>query len=74
MESIYDFPVYIFKKEIFDYIEKTPLGIKNEYQITDSIMLALKDGKRIKIHILKGESFDIGNWNDAENAEKKINE
>jgi dTDP-glucose pyrophosphorylase len=62
-------PIYFFKKEIFDYIEKTPPGAKNEYQITDSIILAMKDGKKIRIHTLKGESFDIGNWEDAENAE-----
>jgi dTDP-glucose pyrophosphorylase len=62
-------PIYIFRKEIFDYIEKTPVGAKNEYQITDSIILALKDKKKIRIHALKGESFDIGNWEDAEKSE-----
>ena len=68
-------PIYIFRKEIFDYIEKTPAGAKNEYQITDSIKLALNDGKKIKIHTLKGDYFDIGNWEDAERAQEilKIN-
>ncbi|MDD5499661.1 MAG: sugar phosphate nucleotidyltransferase [Candidatus Nanoarchaeia archaeon] len=63
-------PIYIFKKEIFDYIEKTPAGAKNEYQITDSIMLALRDKKKIRVHQLKGEAFDIGNWEDAEKSEE----
>jgi dTDP-glucose pyrophosphorylase len=62
--------IYIFRKEIFDYIEKTPVGAKNEYQITDSIKLALNDGKKIKIYQLKGEYFDIGNWEDAEKSEE----
>ncbi len=66
-------PVYIFKKEIFDYIEKTPAGAKNEYQITDSIILALKDNKKIRIYPINGESFDIGNWDDAESTEKRLN-
>jgi len=65
-------PIYLFRKEIFGYIEKTPIGAKNEFQITDSIKLALKDGKKIIIHNLKGYSFDIGNWEDAENAQEKI--
>lgn len=65
-------PIYLFRKEIFDYIEKTPVGAKNEYQITDSIMFALKDGKKIRIRPLKGESFDIGNWEESERAEEYL--
>lgn len=65
-------PIYIFRKEIFNYIEKTPKGAKGEYQITDSIMLALNNGKKIKIHSLMGNSFDIGNWEDAEKSEEML--
>lgn len=60
--------IYIFSKEIFKYIEKTPKGAKDEYQITDSIKLALKDGKKIKIYKVNGEYLDIGNWESAEEA------
>jgi dTDP-glucose pyrophosphorylase len=63
-------PIYIFNKEIFNYIEKTPLGNKGEYQITDSIKLALNEGKKIKIYTLKGEYLDIGNWDEAEKSEE----
>ncbi|MBN1923546.1 MAG: NTP transferase domain-containing protein [Nanoarchaeota archaeon] len=61
--------IYIFNKGIFNYIEKTPVGVKGEYQITDSIKLALKDGKKIRIIPIKGEYMDIGNWESAEEAQ-----
>jgi bifunctional UDP-N-acetylglucosamine pyrophosphorylase/glucosamine-1-phosphate N-acetyltransferase len=60
--------IYIFNKEIFNYIEKTPKGVKDEYQITDSIKLALKDGKKMKVFTIKGKYMDIGNWESAEEA------
>ncbi len=62
--------IFIFKPEIFDYIEKTPVGIKNEYQITDSLRIALKDGKRIRVVVMEGEYLDIGNWDNAEKAQE----
>lgn len=38
--------IYIFQPEIFDYIEKTPISsIRNEIEITQTIALAVKDGK-----------------------------
>ncbi|VVB76007.1 UTP--glucose-1-phosphate uridylyltransferase AglF [Candidatus Tiddalikarchaeum anstoanum] len=60
--------IYIFSPEIFSYIEKTPKGVKDEYQITDSIKLALKDGKKIRVVKIKGEYIDIGNWESVEKA------
>jgi hypothetical protein len=35
--------------------------------------LALKDNKKIRIYPINGESFDIGNWDDAESTEKRLN-
>jgi dTDP-glucose pyrophosphorylase len=62
--------LYIFNRGIFDYIEKTPKGVKDEYQITDSIKLALKDRKKIRVYKIKGEYVDIGNWESTEKAEE----
>ncbi|MGQ9455524.1 MAG: UTP--glucose-1-phosphate uridylyltransferase [Armatimonadota bacterium] len=38
---------YAFEPWIFDYIEQTPVGAGNEYQISDSIRLMLRDGRSI---------------------------
>ena len=62
--------IYIFSKGIFNYIEKTPKGVKDEYQITDSIKLALKNGKKIRVVSIKGEYLDIGTWDSAEQAQE----
>jgi len=38
---------YILKPEIFSYIESTSASIKNEVQITDSLILAIKNGEKV---------------------------
>lgn len=38
---------YAFEPCIFDYIEQTPAGTGNEYQISDSIRLMLQDGRSV---------------------------
>ena len=38
---------YAFHSKIFNYIERTPLGAKNEVQITDAIALGLAQGENV---------------------------
>ena len=38
---------YAFKPKIFEYIEKTKPGVKNEVQITDAMALALENGEKV---------------------------
>ena len=38
---------YAFNTKIFDYIEKTSPGAKNEIQITDAIALGLEKGEKV---------------------------
>lgn len=52
--------LYIFKPEIFDFIEKTERGKGGEYQITDSIKLMVEEGKDIYAMKNEGTWFDIG--------------
>ncbi len=61
---------YVFEPRIFDYIEKTPAGIKNEVQLTDAMALALRKGERINGFILKGKYLDIGKWHTVRETEK----
>ena len=63
---------YIFEPKIFDYIEKTKPGIKGEVQITDAILLALKNGEKVYGQILKGKYLDIGKWNTVLDTEKDL--
>ena len=63
---------YVFEPEIFDYIEKTPPGTKNELQITDALQLAIKSGETVCGHILNGKYLDIGKWHTVLQAEKEL--
>jgi dTDP-glucose pyrophosphorylase/predicted transcriptional regulator len=60
---------YVFKPQIFSYIEKTKPGARNEVHITDAMALALKDGKKVLavVHgrkdgkeIIPYEYWDVG--------------
>ena len=72
---------YIFNPKIFEYIEKTKPGVKNEVQITDSISLALENGEKVigVIHGIKKNNiiipynyWDVGIPEDYKNAIKVI--
>jgi UTP--glucose-1-phosphate uridylyltransferase len=64
-ESPSDFAIggrYIFDPGIFDVIRRTPPGVGGELQITDSIRLAVAEGKRVWCApVTTGEKrYDIG--------------
>ncbi|MHA1264559.1 MAG: UTP--glucose-1-phosphate uridylyltransferase [Candidatus Helarchaeota archaeon] len=54
---------YIFEPSIFSAIKKTQIGIGNERQLTDSIRIMLKGGKKVRGVILDINDirYDIGN-------------
>ena len=55
---------YVFSPEIFDYIRQTPPGQGGEVQITDSIRLMLKAGRKVfGVRLEDGEKrYDVGNF------------
>ncbi|MDK2914028.1 MAG: UDP-N-acetylglucosamine diphosphorylase / glucose-phosphate thymidylyltransferase [Thermococcaceae archaeon] len=56
--------VYIFKPEVFEFIEKTSLSERGEYEITDTLNLMLNAGKRVVYAVYSGYWNDIGRpWN-----------
>ncbi len=70
--------IYVFKKELFEFIKKTKKSKRGEYELTDSLNLAIQDNIKIRAALLDGEVWmDIGYpWNllDAnEDALKEIN-
>jgi bifunctional UDP-N-acetylglucosamine pyrophosphorylase/glucosamine-1-phosphate N-acetyltransferase len=52
--------VYVFEPDIFRFIEKTPVGAKGEYQITDSIILMLRLGLPCYAVVHRGLYRDVG--------------
>jgi len=72
---------YAFNSKIFSYIEKTPLGAKNEVQITDAIALGLADGEKVwgvvhaknKSDVLSPcEYWDVGIPEDYVDASRRL--
>ncbi len=72
---------YAFNSSIFSYIEKTPLGAKNEVQITDAIALGLAKGENVwgVVHaknksdkLFPCEYWDVGIPEDYMEATKRL--
>jgi bifunctional UDP-N-acetylglucosamine pyrophosphorylase/glucosamine-1-phosphate N-acetyltransferase len=59
MSNLINAGVYKFKSEIIEYLEKTPLSKRGEYEITDTIRLAINDGLKFKAVKIE-EWIDIG--------------
>jgi len=51
--------IYLFTKEIVDYLKRTPLSVRGEYEITDSISMAIADGMEFKAVRIEGW-IDVG--------------
>jgi len=62
--------VYLFPREIFDWIEKTPLSPRNEYEITDTIQMLINEDWHFTAYELKGFWRDIAYLSDIEEAQK----
>ncbi|RLF75789.1 glucose-1-phosphate thymidylyltransferase [Thermococci archaeon] len=55
---------YLFKPEVFKFIENTSQSQRGEYEITDTINLMIKEGKKVTYAVYKGYWNDIGRpWN-----------
>ncbi len=60
--------VYAFQPEIFDAIRKTKPGLKNEYQLTDSIKIMVDEGHKVIYKKLEGRHIDVGTLEDLKEA------
>jgi len=64
--------VYLFPKEIFSWIEKTPLSPRKEYEVTDTIQMMINGGWQFTAYKLKGFWRDIAYISDIEEAQRAI--
>ena len=67
--------IYIFNEDIFDKIDKTELSERGEYEITDSLLHQINDGKRVIGHKTDKDWIDVGRpWELLEVNEELIGE
>jgi len=65
--------VYLFPREIFEWIEKTPLSPRKEFEITDTIQMMINEGWHFAAYQLKGFWRDIAYVSDIEEAQQVAN-
>jgi len=64
--------IYLFPKVIFEWIEKTPLSPRKEYEITDTIQMLVNEGWHLTAYQLKGFWRDIAYVSDIEEAQRVV--
>jgi len=52
--------IYVFPISIFDAIHRTPLSVRKEYEITDSLQMIIDEGKDVGFLELGDKWMDIG--------------
>jgi glucose-1-phosphate thymidylyltransferase long form len=62
--------VYVFENNIFDSIRNTEPGFGGEYQLTDSVKMAIKQGRKVVYKELEGIHIDVGTPRDLMLANK----
>ena len=63
--------IYVFSPAIFDYIERTPLSGRGEYEITDSIMMQVSDELPVTRLVSGRDWIDVGRpWELMDAGEK----
>jgi len=56
--------IYAFKPDVFDFISRTQLSKRGEYEITDTLNLMIEAGKKVAYAVYDGYWNDIGRpWN-----------
>ncbi|WP_297477409.1 bifunctional sugar-1-phosphate nucleotidylyltransferase/acetyltransferase [Thermococcus sp.] len=56
--------IYAFKPDVFDFISRTHLSKRGEYEITDTLNLMIEAGKKVTYAVYDGYWNDIGRpWN-----------
>ena len=60
--------VYIFSPQIFDCIQKTKPGFKDEFQLTDSIKIMIEQGMDVRYQKINGIHIDVGTPEDLMRA------
>ena len=60
--------VYLFPKQVFELIRKTPLSPRREYEITDTVQMMIDQGLKFTVYNLKGFWTDIAYMTDLEKA------
>lgn len=52
--------VFAFSPEIFDAVDRTPVSIRGEYELTEAVQTLISDGIDVRGHAIAGVQHDIG--------------
>ena len=74
MSTLADAGIYVFEPVIYDAIEKTEIGVDNEYQLTDSIKMLIEMGGKVLFKRIDGVHIDVGTMEDVMRANAYVRE
>jgi NDP-sugar pyrophosphorylase family protein len=66
--------LYVFRSELFDYLDRLELSPRGEYELTSAVANMLADGRRILLYGVKGDWRDVGRPEDLPVAEDLLRE
>ncbi len=64
--------LYVFRPEVFDYLDRLELSPRGEYELTSAVANIIADGKRVRLYQVKGDWRDVGRPEDLAVAEDLI--
>ncbi len=57
--------IYVLPKEVLDVAKRITKSIRGEYELTDAVTKLVRKGRRIAVHVVKGDWwFDVGRPSD----------
>lgn len=62
--------LYVFRSELFDYLDRLELSPRGEYELTSAVANMVADEKRILLYGIKGDWRDVGRPEDLAVAER----
>lgn len=64
--------IYLFPQQIFEWVKKTTLSPRGEYEITDAIQMMIDEGFQFTVYKLKGFWRDIACLSDLEEVKRFV--
>ena len=74
ISTLADAGIYVFEPVIYDAIEKTEIGVDNEYQLTDSVKMLIEMGGKVVFKKIDGVHIDVGTMEDVMRANAYVRE
>ena len=63
---------YVFRPTVFEELERVPLSVRGEYELTSALSQMIERGLRLLLYPLQGAWRDVGRPGDLDAARKMV--